>query len=279
MCGSVFGQDAPRVDVFGGYSYLNVDTNGLSSRQSANGWEASVSGNFNRLFAAEADFSGYYKTIPLDLTSVGFGVVDVNVTDFSFAGGPRVNFRPAFVHALFGVDHLTGSALGVSASQDSFAAILGGGIQWKVAPQWSVRAGADYVFTHHNFVAPLESFTQNNFRVSVGVVYSFGGGREVAPHGPRKIAVPQCEGSSEAALLGVMGCGVSGGFKVTSVHSGSPAARAGITPGDIVATIDGRPVHSSNEIETAIAANTSGTIRVGYMIQGNYLTERDTKVH
>jgi hypothetical protein len=43
-------------------------------------------------------------------------------------------------------------------------------------------------------------------------------------------------------------------------------------------SIDGRAIHSSHDIETAIAANTSGTIKVGYMIQGNYLTERDTKV-
>jgi hypothetical protein len=59
---SVYAQDTPKIDVFGGYSYLNVDTNGtngLIPRQSANGWEASVSGNFNRRFALEGDVSGY----------------------------------------------------------------------------------------------------------------------------------------------------------------------------------------------------------------------------
>jgi hypothetical protein len=37
-------------------------------------------------------------------------------------------------------------------------------------------------------------------------------------------------------------------------------------------------VRSSNEIETAIAANTSGTVKVGYMIQANFLVEHEAKV-
>jgi C-terminal processing protease CtpA/Prc len=36
-----------------------------------------------------------------------------------------------------------------------------------------------------------------------------------------------------------------GGLRVTSVRAGSPAARAAILPGDIVTSIDGRPVRSS----------------------------------
>jgi len=280
LCGSALGQETPLVEVFGGYSYLNVDTNGLTSRQSANGWEAAASGNFNKWFAVEGDFSGYYKTYSVDLTALELGTVDVKVHDFSFLAGPRVNVRPAFFHALFGVDHLTGSALRLSASQDSFAAAFGGGIQWKVAPQWAVRASGDYVLTHHNIFGPVgSSFTQNNFRASVGVVYVFRGAREPAPRAERKTVASQpCTGSSEAALLGVVGCSADDGLRVTSVQSGSPAARAGIVPGDIVASIDGRPVHDSHEIETAIAANNSGIIKIAYMIQGTWLTEREAKV-
>jgi hypothetical protein len=29
-------QDYPKAEVYGGYSYINIDTNGLSSRQNAN---------------------------------------------------------------------------------------------------------------------------------------------------------------------------------------------------------------------------------------------------
>ncbi len=112
--GMAAGQESfPRAEVFGGYSYLNFDTNGLSSRQSANGWEASVSGNFNKWFAAEADVSGHYKKIGA-----------VSVSDYAYLAGPRINLRPIFIHALIGGDHLTASALGLSASQDGLAGAL-----------------------------------------------------------------------------------------------------------------------------------------------------------
>ena len=79
-------------------------------------------------------------------------------------------------------------------------------------------------------------------------------------------------------MLGVMVCSADGGLRVTSVRSSSPAARAAILPGDIVTSIDGRPVRSSDDIETDIAANISGTVKVGYMIQGNFLVEHEAKV-
>src|ERR1700693_2296045 len=109
---AAFAQDYPKAEVFGGYSFLNVDTNGLTSRQNLNGWEAAVSGNVNKWYAAEFDVSGYYKTYGVDLTSLGLGTLNVKVDDYSYLGGLRVNLRPVFFHALLGGDHLTGSALG-----------------------------------------------------------------------------------------------------------------------------------------------------------------------
>jgi hypothetical protein len=61
--GIACGQELRRFEVFGGYSYVNANTVGtMSNRQSANGWEASVSGNFNGQFALEGDVSAYYQT-------------------------------------------------------------------------------------------------------------------------------------------------------------------------------------------------------------------------
>lgn len=161
----------PNIDIFGGYSYVNADTSGvplLASRQSANGWEASVSGNVYKWLAAEGDLSGYYKS---DLLGTG-----VNASDFAYAGGPRVNLGPVFVHALIGADRLSLSAGGLSLSQTSFASAFGGGVQIPVAPRWAVRASADYVLTHHSAEPFVASFTQNNFRVSAGIVFRWGGG-------------------------------------------------------------------------------------------------------
>jgi len=261
LCGSAFGQDVPRAEVFGGYSYLNIDTNGLSSRQSANGWEAAISGNFNNWFGVEGDVAGYYKTI-----------AGVSVRDYSYAGGPRCNYRQLpsvtiFGHALLGGDHLTGSFAGLSASQDSFASAFGGGVQWRVAPQWAVRASGDYVLTHHNiFGSAGSSFTQSNFRASVGIVYVFGGRREASSGGRNQTTnVPiQTGPASEAALLVVAGYATDIGFKITSVRAGSPAAQIYLSPGDTIFQIDGRDVQNSHDIEAAITTSASGTVKITF---------------
>jgi opacity protein-like surface antigen len=282
LCGSTstFGQDVPRVDVFGGYSYLSADTNGLtSSRQNANGWEASVSGNFNRWLAVEGDFSGYYKTYHFNVTGFGLGIQNVNVNDFALIGGPHVNIRPAFFHALVGFDSLTGSAGGPSASQNSFAVALGGGVQIRVAPRWAVRGSADYILTRHNLTfIPGSSFTQNNFRVSAGVVFSFGGARENRSHVSGPSPRPPASGSEEAVLLGITGYTRDGSVAVTAVRPSSPAAGAGIEAGDVIMMIDGQPVHSIRDLETAAGTSTTGTVRVSYFKSGVLQTETNVKV-
>jgi hypothetical protein len=175
LCGSAsaFGQNTPRVEFFGGYSYLNADTSGLVSapRQNGNGWEASVTGNFNRWFGIEGDFSGYYK---LQIYPVYFSptlascnsnsleaeesclntvyTVVGRVAEYAFVAGPRFTFGPVFVHALIGGDSLTGSSLGLCAahscaSERSLAGAIGGGVEWPKSGRWAVRASADYVFT------------------------------------------------------------------------------------------------------------------------------------
>src|SRR6266568_4383761 len=165
LCISASAQEFRRADVFAGYSYANIDTNGLTSRQSLNGWEVSASVNANKWLAGEADVGGYYKNY--NIAGIGVGI-----HDYAFLAGPRLNYRPVFVHALFGLDRLTGSVFGLSASQNSFAAAAGGGLQVKIAPQWSARISADYVHTQHNIFGGA-GVTQNSVRASVGVVYSF----------------------------------------------------------------------------------------------------------
>ncbi len=270
FCCSTFAQDYPRAEVFGGYSYLNIDTNNLSSRQSANGWEAAVSGNTNRWLGFEGDFSGYYKSI-----------AGVSISDYGFLGGPRFNARPAFVHALVGVDRLTGSDSLGSATQTSFAAAFGGGVEIPVAPHFAIRGSGDYVLTRHNIFAG-NGVTQNNFRASVGVVFTFGGdieGRARGPRSPkREEAERSCLDETDAALLGVRGCAVAGGFRVSSVKRESVAERAGINSGDIIIAVDDRPIRDAREIEAAIAANAIGTIKISYLIKGAWSVSREVRV-
>jgi opacity protein-like surface antigen len=269
------GQDFTRAEIFGGYSYLNADANGLISRQSLNGWEASLSVNANKWLAAEADFSGYYKNYTVDLEPIlpGAGTVKISVHDYSFAGGPRVNFKPVFIHALFGVDRLTGSALGFSASQNSFAGAVGGGLQWTVAQQWSIRASSDYIFTRHNIFGG-DRVTQNNVRASVGFVYSFGGtasdGRKPRPASakvpPSAIAVP---------ALGIRAVTPdNGGAEIVEVASGSVVALAGLRVGDVINTVDGKPTTTAPELAAALSNRAPGEkVRLGFLVRNQWQSE------
>jgi Outer membrane protein beta-barrel domain len=254
-------QQFDRVEIFGGYSFLNIDTNGLSSRQNANGWEVSAAGNFNRWFAIEGDGAGYYKTYKVDLSAFGLGTLSANVRDYSFAGGPRFSYRPVFFHALFGDDNLKGS----SSSQSGLAAIIGGGVEPRISSHLPARVSADYALTHHNiFGGPRTN--QNNVWVSAGIVFTFGRtGADVARSSPA--SQTQSGPSSEAALLGVSGYATDIGFKNTAVRPGSPAEQIFLKPADLVSKIDGREVHSSGDIEAAIAASQTGRVTVSCLIQ------------
>ena len=215
--------------------------------------------------------SGYYKSYGVDLNNVlpGAGTLTVKVTDFSYLAGPRLNFRPLFVHALLGGDRLTGSALGFSASQNSFAGAFGGGAVIPVGHGLAFRASADYVFSRHNIFggSPL---TQNNFRASVGIVFTFGGKRETRGPTPGTQTAPAVQPAvsaqpavrSESTSLGVVGYATDEGFKVTSVREGSPAAQVFLIRGDVIWEIDGKRVRSGQDVDSALAANNGGTIRI-----------------
>ena len=273
--GFAVGQDS-RADLFTGYSYVNIDTNDLSSRQNANGWELALSGNFNKWFAVEGDGSGYYKSFGVNVAVNEFGTASATakVTDYSYAAGPRINLRPVFIHVLFGGDHLTGSLSGVSASQDGLVGLAGGGVQFKIAGPWAVRTSADYAYTRHNiFGGP--SVTQNNVRASVGIVYSFG--RRSTPEQPASTPrsihseAPAVAGMKIVALGAIVALGRSAGAEITDLAPNGPCALAGLNVGDVIDSVDGKPVKTPMEL----AAELSGRdkVRLGYLLRGNWQSE------
>jgi hypothetical protein len=162
----------PRLEVSGGLSYLNAGTNALTSRQNVVGFEGSVAVHLNTWIAGEANFSGYYK----NLSIVPTGTFAFH--DYKVMGGPRFNIRKAFFHALVGMDHLPCSAIfyypgatscaAAGYSNNALAGAAGGGVQWNVARHLALRASADYVMSRFGGVM------QNNFRVTLGIVYEAG---------------------------------------------------------------------------------------------------------
>lgn len=161
-------QNAPKAEVFGGYSYLRVNPGGGANGINLNGWNASVAGNLNNWFGIVGDFSGAYG-------SPTFAGVKVKTKAHNFLFGPRLSYRSnerftPFAHALFGATRLEGSALGANVSDTSFAMALGGGIDAKLNDRVAVRvAQFDYLLTR------FASDNQHNLRLSAGIVFRFGG--------------------------------------------------------------------------------------------------------
>jgi hypothetical protein len=161
----LLAQDYPRAQVFGGYQYLHL---GNGADVNANGWNASVTGNFNKWFGVAADFSGSYKTVNVSGTNV-----DAKI--YTYTGGPVIHLNSEgkvdpFVHALFGGAHLSASLSGVgSGSENGFTTAAGGGVDVKVNKAIAVRLiQADWVF--YRFSGDNES---KNVRISTGIVFRF----------------------------------------------------------------------------------------------------------
>jgi serine protease Do len=63
--------------------------------------------------------------------------------------------------------------------------------------------------------------------------------------------------------------GFKNGVLVQEVQPGGPAEKAGLKPGDIIATIDGRPIKDGDDLVNEIASRRPGsTTRLGYMRDG-----------
>jgi Outer membrane protein beta-barrel domain len=155
-------EEFPRAQVFGGYSYMSLDTSGVTNRQNFNGWNAQTTFNVNRWLGLTGDFGGYYGDI-----------ASISAHDYSYMFGPTVTFRAEhvapFVHALFGGSHIGGSVVGASGSDNAFAMAFGGGLDLSFKSGFGVRLGqVDWYRTSH-----LDA-TQNNVRVSTGVFFNFG---------------------------------------------------------------------------------------------------------
>ena len=159
----LLAQDAfPRGQVFGGYSYLSVDTSGLSGRKSLNGWNGQGSVNFNKWLGITGDFGGYYGS-PNHVT----------LHDYSFLFGPTLTYRTEhvapFFHALFGGNHINASTKGATGGNTAFAMAFGGGLDLPVGEHFGVRlAQVDWLRTQHF------STSQNNIRLSTGIMFNFG---------------------------------------------------------------------------------------------------------
>ena len=150
-------QDYPKVEIFGGISYANVDDTIDNEREQFLGFQTSFAGNLNEYFGIVGDY--------------GAQVSFVGVTH-EFMAGPRFAWRgdtaTGFVHAMFGGATFRGDFN----SDTGFAMAFGGGLDVNVVgKRVAFRAiQFDYVPTR------LFNTRQHNIRLGLGVVFKLGGG-------------------------------------------------------------------------------------------------------
>ncbi len=186
LCGALLlfsgiasAQDSPKIEAFGGYSYLRA--NDGNTGENFNGGSGSLAYNFTPMLGVVADFGGYH-----------WSQTGVDATAVSYLFGPKVALRHGpitpFVQALFGGAHIgfsgedecdarvrrEGDCENFSSSENAFAMAIGGGLDWNATTHIGIRViQAEYLLTRFNGLGNNGSSTQNNARISTGVVFRF----------------------------------------------------------------------------------------------------------
>jgi opacity protein-like surface antigen len=174
---AAFSQNDPKVEVFGGYSWLHLGSGGMTNsdldsatfavpgtnklKNGFSGWTGEVQYNINDWVGVAADVSGNYGT---RVTVSGFtGIPGGN--SYTFLVGPVVQqsagkLRP-FAHLLFGFNRLDTDLVNAvllpgttptNSTNTAFAMAFGGGVDWQVGKNVSLRLGQlDYLLTSHDF--------------------------------------------------------------------------------------------------------------------------------
>lgn len=162
-------QIAPHIDVSAGYS-LRVFQDPSGVREGMNGWYGSVDYNVFRWLAAEAEVSGNYRNNGLEgNTSVYTGLLGPQFYPF----GHRKITVHGHVLVGEGAYWVHFPAYGGFPSQVNWywdkAWEAGGGIDYTRSSRWKIRViQADFAQTR------FFGHSENNYRASIGFVYTFG---------------------------------------------------------------------------------------------------------
>jgi hypothetical protein len=162
----------PRVEVFGGFSYLNGQS---QARNTFYGGQGSVTLNIHRNLGLTADIGGQVRLVPTTTIRGCPGQfcwevstsVDA-VPAYEFLVGPRFTVRrehtAMFAHVLAGAVH----GLGRTGIDNSFGMGFGGGIDFRAGDRFALRAvQVDYIPNH----SANRSF--NDVRIGTGVVWKW----------------------------------------------------------------------------------------------------------
>jgi hypothetical protein len=176
--------EMPKAEVFGGVSFLHIDTMGLNNQGlKANymGWDSEGQYNLNRFLGITGNIGGNYGRLQPDTP-----IKD----NYTYVFGPTFSVRRQSatirVHTLFGASstNILVAHPGSSNNSDTaFAMAWGGALDVKLNQRFAVRLGElDWVYTRHDLSLINVNGTQlkdhqNNIRYAGGITIALGGGR------------------------------------------------------------------------------------------------------
>jgi opacity protein-like surface antigen len=174
----------PKVEIFGGYSYLRYNTRAqffadsppVIKGNNAHGFNTSLAGNISKHVGIVGEFSRFTNSESVPVLIPNFPNITVNTNVLTYLFGPRVVLHRGkagpFVHALFGGARENLKVPGrpfAPVTDNAFAFALGGGLDVKAHDNFAIRvAQVDYLgykFTDQR---------RNIFRYSAGIVIRLG---------------------------------------------------------------------------------------------------------
>ena len=192
----------PRTEVFMGYSYLRaMPTLAVGNRLMwLNGGSTSIAFNLNRYLGLVGDFGGFNETRLLleggnPPSALGPYQAVEDGTVFTYLVGPRLSYRKndritPFAQVLFGGIRASEETLCPSCTpslpvENSFAMTAGGGLDIRVHHHLAIRIiQAEYLMTRFENLTTATTATQNDMRLSSGIVFRFGGSPQLPKLGP-----------------------------------------------------------------------------------------------
>ena len=190
-----------KYELFGGFSIASFDTGlasnpnlvGADNRETALGFETSVTGYVKHNLGLEGDFDIHFNSKTFTFVSPATSV-DVRMKGFNFMGGPHYRFTShnstsrltPYVRALAGGKRTSfsnasftgvggGLVPGAGASETDFAMKFGGGLDYELKHHYALRFGADYnpIFEKADGVLnpTTHNRTRDDFVFSAGVVF------------------------------------------------------------------------------------------------------------
>ena len=160
FCVTAQAQDVPRVEIAGGYSFLDANVNGSSFH--LNGGFGSATENLNSWIGGRLEVNAF--------SGSAFGT---SVSAQTFTYGPVFSYRRSerftpYAHFQLGAIHASQGYLGISTSASKFAMVGGGGVDYNINPRVAIRVQADYLMSR------FLNLRQDNIQFSTGLVFRFG---------------------------------------------------------------------------------------------------------